>query len=149
MPLRRPDREGILGLQERLVGGEQAMTDAQNDDLTDAQCLELTDDLHALQAELTRAQATSVEGAKPVDLGESIGRLSRMDAMQQQKMVQAGRESVSRRLALIDVALKSLADGEYGECKRCEEPVGYRRLKARPESPLCLECQSRTERRSR
>ena len=44
-------------------------------------------------------------------------------------------------------ALARIADGEYGACLSCEEPVGYARLKARPETPFCIACQARRERR--
>ncbi|MCK5912686.1 MAG: TraR/DksA C4-type zinc finger protein, partial [Desulfuromusa sp.] len=33
----------------------------------------------------------------------------------------------------------------YGECRMCEEPIGYPRLQVRPESPFCLECQKQAE----
>ena len=32
-------------------------------------------------------------------------------------------------------------------CRRCEEPIGFRRLQARPETPLCVACQNQRERR--
>jgi DnaK suppressor protein len=81
-----------------------------------------------------------------VDLDEPIGRLSRMDAMQQQKMAQASRRATRMRLDQVGAALANLAAGEYGLCRVCEEPIGYKRLKARPETPRCLECQRKSER---
>ena len=38
--------------------------------------------------------------------------------------------------------------GEYGLCRRCDEPIAYRRLKARPESPYCIACQDEIERKN-
>ena len=38
-------------------------------------------------------------------------------------------------------------DGSYGFCRLCEEPIGFKRLQAKPEAPFCVNCQSRHERR--
>jgi DnaK suppressor protein len=90
-----------------------------------------------------------VAGEKPVDLDAPIGRLSRMDAMQQQAMATATQEKARTRLAQVRLALVAHAahpDGEYGHCRRCEECIGVRRLRSRPETPFCIECQGRRER---
>ena len=46
------------------------------------------------------------------------------------------------QLQQIRSALSRLKDGTYGECIKCEEPIAFARLKARPEAPVCMECQS-------
>ena len=119
------------------------------DELNEAQVIELLADLKRLQIELSDSLKDSEAAARPVDLDEAIGRVSRNDAIQQQKMAQAGRANVNRRLAQIAAALKAVEEEEYGLCRRCEDPVGYKRLKARPESPLCVDCQTIVERRRR
>lgn len=86
------------------------------------------------------------EGANPVDLEEPIGRLTRMDAIQQQKMTTATRRRSDVRLKLINLALAAMEQDEYGLCRKCDEQIGYIRLKARPESPFCIECQDALER---
>lgn len=116
--------------------------------LTDAQLTELTADLHALRAELSAALADSAAAARPVTLDQqAVGRVSRIDAIQQQQMAVASRQRAQTRLALVKQALAALDDERYGECRRCEEAIGFRRLKARPESPICLRCQAALERR--
>ena len=114
-------------------------------ELTGVQIEELAADLRALQAKLAADLSASAEGARPVDLDQPIGRVSRMDAIQQQSMVKAGRRNLARRASQVAAALAAIERGEYGLCRRCEEPVGYSRLKARPETPLCLVCQGRAE----
>jgi DnaK suppressor protein len=64
-----------------------------------------------------------------------------MEAMQQQAMTAANRRASEQRLSMTHLALNRLERGEYGECQSCEEPIGFRRLDARPETPLCLVCQ--------
>ena len=80
-----------------------------------------------------------------MDLDEPIGRLTRMDAMQQQNMTKAGRRSLEARLKQIAGALAGVQTGDYGLCVRCDEAIGYARLRARPESRLCVLCQEHLE----
>ena len=115
------------------------------EDLTGVQIDELQLDLIALQQELTQLLDDSQPSCQAVDLDQPIGRLSRIDALQQQAMAKANREGHQRRLKLIDSALLMIRQDRYGECRRCEEPIGYSRLKARPESPFCLDCQGQVE----
>lgn len=116
-------------------------------ELTANEAEELHRELLALREELEGSLAGSRDAAKPVDLDEPIGRLSRMDAIAQQKMVQASREGMALRATQVRAALDRFAEGSYGECASCEESVGYARLKARPETPFCIACQARRERR--
>jgi DnaK suppressor protein len=115
------------------------------EELTDSQLEELRADLETLQVELQRQVEQTAEGSKPVDLDEPIGRLSRMEAMQQQKMVEANRRAAQMRLDAISRARSALEAGEYGLCRLCDEPIGYRRLKAKPEVAVCIRCQSERE----
>ena len=103
--------------------------------------------LTALREELQQLLENSSNGAQPVSLDEPIGRLSRMDAMQQQSMVQANRRTARTRLTRIEAALRRHVNGEYGLCVECEEEIGFARLKAQPESPFCIDCQGNREAR--
>ena len=105
----------------------------------------------ALLQSLTECETFLAEGAdaaKPVDLDEPIGRLSRMDAIQQQQMARAARAALSLRLQQIKAALSAIRGDRYGECRRCEEAIGFSRLCARPEAPFCMECQQEIESRT-
>ena len=117
------------------------------DELTEDQVRALAGALTALAAELERSLAAAKEAAEVVSLDQPIGRVSRMDALQQQEMAQASRRQIELRLGQVSVALDAIARGEYGECRSCGEPIGHRRLLARPETPFCLACQSGRERR--
>ncbi len=117
------------------------------DELTTAQLNELRAHLLALKPELEALIDTTGDGTQPVDLDEPIGRLSRMDAIQQQKMAQANRARNKQRLQMVIAAIAADPEDEYGWCKRCDEPIGYGRLKARPEAPFCVTCQGAMESR--
>jgi DnaK suppressor protein len=114
---------------------------------TEEQLRELQRDLLALQGELAELLQSSKEASRPVDLDEPIGRLSRMDAMQQQSMVAANRRAAQLRQQQAASALGRVEDGDYGFCVSCGGTIGYRRLKARPEAPFCIGCQSSRESR--
>ena len=112
------------------------------EELSTTECETLRGRLVDPVAELEGALRTSAESAAPVVLDQSsVGRLSRMDAMQQQAMAKATRQKTRLRLTQCKVALSAFDRDEYGVCRKCEEPIGYRRLSAKPEAPFCLECQ--------
>jgi DnaK suppressor protein len=50
------------------------------------------------------------------------------------------------KLKLIDAALERMANGEFGICIDCEEPISEKRLKALPWAAHCVRCQDRKER---
>ncbi|MCP4005671.1 MAG: TraR/DksA family transcriptional regulator [bacterium] len=106
---------------------------------------ELRSALESLQEELQALLAVSAEGSRPVAVDAPIGRISRMDAMQQQSMAVANRLAAEQRLQRVQAALQRIAADEYGDCIRCEESVGLKRLQAQPEAVLCIECQSQRE----
>ena len=108
---------------------------------------ELHQALLALHEELRLLLENSSDGAQPVSLDEPIGRLSRMDAMQQQSMVQANRRTTETRLKRIEAALRRHDKDEYGLCVECEEEIGYARLRAQPEASFCIACQTNRETR--
>src|SRR5690349_4112816 len=52
-------------------------------------------------------------------------------------------------LSKLDLALKKIDDGTFGICEICEEPIGKKRLEARPETTLCIKCKEDQEREER
>ncbi len=113
--------------------------------LTPAQIDELKEDLIALEAALAAHLSQVGDSAKTVDLDTPIGRLSRIDAMAQQQVAKAGKAAAQRRLGQARAALRRMEEGSYGICVRTDEPIGYERLKIRPETPLSLAGQQELE----
>ncbi|GGH25991.1 transcriptional regulator, TraR/DksA family [Cribrihabitans marinus] len=73
---------------------------------------------------------------------QSVGRLSRMDALQNQAMAkaqQARRDAQRRRL---EGALRRIEAGEYGWCDGCGEDLPPARLELDPAAALCVSCAS-------
>ena len=116
-------------------------------ELTEKQMKGLREALRKLQSDLEQLLRSTRESTKPVDLDEPIGRLTRMDAIQQQKMSAANRRTHDIRLKQVKQALAAMNSDRYGLCRRCEDPIGFLRLEARPESPYCLDCQDEVDRK--
>ena len=91
--------------------------------------------------ELRVLQDTRQAAAATVELDQSsVGRLSRMDALQQQAMAQDGRQRAELALRRIEAALRRCDEGSYGECLECGEPIDPRRLELDPAATLCIGC---------
>ena len=114
-------------------------------ELTAVESEELHRQLLALRDELESVLADSRNAARPVDLDEPIGRVSRIDAIQQQRMAEASRAAQARRLQRVRAALRRFDEEEYGVCADCGEEIGFSRLQAQPEAPFCLACQGARE----
>jgi len=96
------------------------------------------------KAELEEAQLSSKESASTVNLDQSsVGRLSRMDAMQSQAVALEGRRRMKTQLIRIAAALKRIDEEEYGYCALCDESINRRRLEIDPANPFCVECASK------
>lgn len=107
---------------------------------------DLTQRLVAQAAELQEQIEATAEAAAPVELDQTrVGRLSRMDAMQQQQQQKAEQQRAELHLRQIVAALKRIEEDSYGDCQDCEEAIAFERLQARPEALLCINCQAKHE----
>lgn len=58
-------------------------------------------------------------------------------------------EADQRRLTMIDRALDRIRQGTYGQCLSCGKQIPEARLEALPYAVLCVECQTKEERKNR
>ena len=103
----------------------------------------LTARIAARLASLEAEEATARAGREQVTLDQtSVGRLSRMDALQRQAMAQATARRREAEIARLTDAARRFAQApeDFGWCEECGEPVGMRRLEADPALRLCVEC---------
>ena len=100
----------------------------------------------ALEAErdgLDNLSDATEDERRPVELDQqSVGRLSRMDAMQVQAMAQAVEGRRRQRQAQIAAALKRLDEGEFGYCVVCGEDIPIKRLEVDLTAARCVDCAS-------
>ncbi|MBW0145467.1 TraR/DksA family transcriptional regulator [Sphingomicrobium clamense] len=73
---------------------------------------------------------------------ESVGRLSRMDALQVQAMAEAQARRRSAARNRIRAALKRLDDGDFGYCIECGDDIAAKRLEHDPSVTHCIKCAS-------
>lgn len=97
--------------------------------------------LYVLRDELQGLAAQSEQSSRTVELDQSsVGRLSRMDALQAQQMaIEANRRRLAQ-LQQVELALLRLDRGEYGSCVECGEEVAPRRLAVNPLTLRCISC---------
>lgn len=81
------------------------------------------------------------DDGKPVELDQTrVGRLSRMDALQNQAMAQETERRRRQELIRIDAALRRIEDETYGDCAECGEAIAEKRLALDPSAVLCIDC---------
>lgn len=99
----------------------------------------ITAALRALDAD----DALGRDGQNVVTLDQqSVGRLSRMDALQGQAMAKATQGRRDRERLRLTAALARLDDGSFGYCIDCGEPIAPARLALDPGVPTCISCAS-------
>mgnify|MGYP003571198312 CR=1 FL=1 len=105
----------------------------------------------ALQARRDELQALSSDSAQSREAvaldQQSVGRLSRMDAMQQQAMAQATESRRREELRRVLLALRRMDAGDYGICDACGDDIAPGRLALDPASTLCVGCAEKQETR--
>ena len=97
--------------------------------------------LIARREELREEIRMTAESRAPVTLQQdAVGRLSRMDAIQQQQMAEAKQRRREAEIGRIGAALSRLDEGEWGWCISCGEEIQAARLEHDPSLPTCVSC---------
>ena len=78
--------------------------------------------------------------AAPVAPDDAIGRVSRMDAINNKAVVEAALRTARQKLRRLKAMEANLDDPKLGLCKRCGRPIPLGRIIAMPESPFCVRC---------
>ncbi len=81
--------------------------------------------------------------AQPITPENSIGRVSRMDAINNKSVVDAALRTKRAKLTKLHVALNKIEEEGFGNCAMCSNPIQPMRLMFMPESTRCVRCASR------
>jgi DnaK suppressor protein len=109
--------------------------------LTAGQIAELTEELERIVARLERSMRTTEAAMRPVQLDQSaVGRLSRIDSLQNQGLTRNLQEREQAKLGQVVTAFQRLEDGTYGTCTECGGAIPFERLQIFPETPTCSSC---------
>jgi len=102
--------------------------------------------LRRRRQELEEAREAQTRDGAPRELDQGrVGRLSRMDAMQQQAMGRAAARLAEVEIQRIITALNRIASGEYGYCILCDEAIAPKRLEFDPSLLTCIDCAQKAE----
>lgn len=97
--------------------------------------------IEALLAELQDEDTRGQSGQATVELDQqAIGRLSRMDALQNQAMAKAGHARRNAQRTRLKAALGRIDEGEFGYCEDCGDEIGLGRLELDPAATRCISC---------
>ncbi len=122
--------------QSEEVSSEYEMNDRTDIDVQAFKAL-----LENRRVALTQLKELSGNPHRPVEVDQTqVGRLSRMDALQEQAMAIEAERRREAELAQIESALKRIEDGTYGYCVTCEEEIAVKRLEQDPSVHQCIEC---------
>ena len=109
--------------------------------LTAAQVRELTQVLERDLSKLERSMRVTDEAMRPIELDQSaVGRLSRIDSLQNQGLTRNLQEREQVKLALVVGALRRIEASSYGSCSDCGAGIPFERLMVFPEVPTCASC---------
>lgn len=87
--------------------------------------------------------ADLIELTKPIPPEDSIGRISRMDAINNRSINEAALRSAQSKLRNINLSLEKINDDDFGKCNLCGSEIPIGRLIIMPGSSKCISCASR------
>ncbi|HEX7239481.1 MAG TPA: TraR/DksA C4-type zinc finger protein [Longimicrobiaceae bacterium] len=109
--------------------------------LSAAQIGEIREELLRALSRLERSIRISGESARPGDLEQdTVGRLSRIDAIQNQGLTNSLHARERQHLASVTDALRRIEEGSYGACTACGGGIPFERLLVFPETKTCTTC---------
>jgi DnaK suppressor protein len=100
----------------------------------------LEDLLHQEIAKTSDKIETLVELCKPIAPENAIGRITRMDAINNKTISEAGLRQAEGKMQQLKLALIRINEENFGNCRRCGNPIQPRRLVLMPQSPFCVSC---------
>ena len=80
------------------------------------------------------------ESTKPISPENAIGRVSRMDAINNKSVVEAALRKAEEKLNKLKLVLDKVKDADFGLCMRCGNPIPIGRILLMPQSRNCVRC---------
>ncbi|MEE9349758.1 MAG: TraR/DksA C4-type zinc finger protein [Flavobacteriaceae bacterium] len=88
----------------------------------------------------TKSITTLKEFTKPIAPDCAIGRVSRMDAINNKTINDNALRKAELKLKSLTFALQNLEDSDFGICARCKKDIPIMRILIMPHSPFCVHC---------
>tara|TARA_B100001939_G_scaffold208970_1_gene179698 strand:+ start:1977 stop:2309 length:333 start_codon:yes stop_codon:yes gene_type:complete len=80
------------------------------------------------------------ESTKPISPENAIGRVSRMDAINNKSVVEAALRKAEEKFNKLKLVLDKVNDADFGLCMRCGNPIPIGRILLMPQSRNCVRC---------
>ena len=80
------------------------------------------------------------ESTKPISPENAIGRVSRMDAINNKSVVEAALRKAEEKFNKLKLVLDMVNDADFGLCMRCGNPIPIGRILLMPQSRNCVRC---------
>ena len=80
------------------------------------------------------------EMSSPITPDDAIGRISRMDAINNKSVTEAALRQAKDKLSKLRHAMNRLDEDNFGNCKKCGHPIPIMRVVLMPQSPYCVRC---------
>lgn len=80
------------------------------------------------------------EQSKPVTLDNSIGRISRMDAINNKSITESALRQAEAKLSKLHHAKDNIGKSDFGKCIKCQQTIPIGRILLMPESNKCVNC---------
>lgn len=96
-----------------------------------------------IEAEIQKTEnhiAEYKELTKPVEPENAIGRISRMDAINNKSVIEAALRKAKDKLHKLNLALTKVDDDDFGVCVRCHKPIPLGRILIVPQARSCVAC---------
>lgn len=96
-----------------------------------------------LESEIKRTEdiiLEYIEMSKPVSPDDAIGRISRMDAINNKSVTESALRQAQSKLNALNSVLSKIDSPDFGKCINCKEAIPLGRILIRPESLRCVKC---------
>jgi len=77
---------------------------------------------------------------KPIAPENAIGRISRMDAINNKTVNEAALRKAEQKLTNLKIALSNINDNDFGLCSKCKSPIPIGRILLMPQTRFCVNC---------
>lgn len=96
-----------------------------------------------IEHEITKTKGLIIEYkdlVKPIAPDEAIGRISRMDAINNKSVNEAALRQAEEKLNKLNTVLAKVDSPDFGICAQCKNPIPLGRILIKPESIYCVNC---------
>lgn len=108
--------------------------------MTEDEKLQLKDSINSKIIELGEELVLLQESIKPISPDSAYGRVSRMDAINNQVVAKASYNDKDTMIKRLKFVMTKIDEPEYGFCVRCQDEIPFGRVKSIPYSNLCIKC---------